>query len=183
MVSKRDEFMGPPTVAQRVELLEEKLNCLEETIRDEVTKTVEKAMEAMRHTMTEVLMEGQGMATKKMGAEFEALTGRLEGHVNRSREYHKTLINMMRNDQLKFQAEVRSTLTGIHTMQAPINDKVEASINRGDMFFPSPNSNLGINSKTIGGRDWIGEKLVGGEGFGGSSSQNGCSNSGNWRYR
>lgn len=128
-------------------------------------------------------MEGQGMATKKMGAEFEALTGRLEGRVSRSREYHETLINTMRSDHLKFQAEVRSTLTGIHTMQAPINDKVEASVNKGEMFFPTPNSQLGINGKTIGGRDWMGEKLVGGEGFSGGSSQSGGGNSGNWRYR
>lgn len=49
-------------------------------------------MDAMRHSLTEVLMECQTMAAKKMVAEFEALSGRLEGRVNQGIEYHETLI-------------------------------------------------------------------------------------------
>lgn len=80
--------------------------------------------------------------------------------MNRSREYHETLINTMQNDQLKFQSEMRSTLTRIQTMQAPIHEKGKASINRGELYFNSPNSNLGINSKPMGARDWMGERGV-----------------------
>lgn len=108
--------MGPPTVAQRVEMVEEKLQSMDETLKEMVGKTVDRAMEAMRHTMTEVLMDGQNQATKKMVAEFEALSGRLEGRVNRGREYHETLINTMRNDQLKFQAEMKSTIAGLQAI-------------------------------------------------------------------
>lgn len=104
--------MGPPTVAQRVELMEEKLQGMEESMKEMVTKAVDKAMETMRHTLTEVLLEGQTVAAKKMVAEFEALSGRLEGRVNRGREYHETLINAIRSEQLKFQTEMKSTITG-----------------------------------------------------------------------
>lgn len=53
-----------------------------------VLKAMERAMKVMKHSLTEVLMEGQTLATKQLGADFEAMTGRLEGRVNRSREYH-----------------------------------------------------------------------------------------------
>ena len=94
--------MGPPTVAQRLESVEEKLAEMEVVMKDFVTKAVDRAMEAMRQSLSEVLVEGQTMAAKQLGADFEALTGRLEGRVNRSREYHETLIHTMRTDQLKF---------------------------------------------------------------------------------
>ena len=121
--------MGPPTVTQRVDTLEEKVLDLDETLKEMVSQTVDKAMDAMRHSLTEVLLEGQSLAVKKMGAEFEALTGRLEGRVNRSREHHETLINTMRNDQLKFQADVRSTL-----------EKLDASAHRSDPLVSPLNS-------------------------------------------
>lgn len=162
------DLMGPPTVAQRLELLEEKLAEMEVTTKDFVTKAVDRAMEAMRHSLTEVLMEGQSVAAKQMGADFEALTGRLEGRVNRSREYHETLINAMRTDHLKFQAEMKSTLTGCQSKAAVHGDKAEGSVNRGDVVFNSPNSNhggvifnstmgvFGDDGKGVRGRDWNG---------------------------
>lgn len=109
--------------AQRVDLLEEKLTGVESSLSDLVTKTVDKAVEAMRHSLMEVVIEGQNMAMKTMGAELEALTGRLEGRVNRSHEYHETLINAMRNEQLKFQSEIKTTLTEIHTKPLPNQDR------------------------------------------------------------
>lgn len=62
--------MGPPTMAQRLDLIEERLMTLDESIKEMVSQTVDKAMEAMRHSLTEVLMEGQGMANKKLGVDF-----------------------------------------------------------------------------------------------------------------
>lgn len=67
--------MGPPTVAQKLELIEEKLTGMEEATKDLVSKAVERAMEAMKHSLTEVLLEGQTLAAKQLGADFEALTG------------------------------------------------------------------------------------------------------------
>lgn len=107
----------------------------------------------------------------------------MEGRVNRSREYHETLINTICNDQLKFQAEIRATLMGIQTMQQPIPNKIEASMNRGEFLFNSPHSNLVGSGKAIGGREWVGERGDSFGGFGGGSGQSGGINSSNWRYR
>lgn len=56
---------------------------LDETVAEQVSKAVEKAMEVMRLSLTDVLTEGQTLATKSMGAENETLVGRLEGRINR----------------------------------------------------------------------------------------------------
>lgn len=103
--------MGPPMLNQRVEEMEGRVADLDNTVTMMVSKAVEKAMEVMRHSLTEVLMEGQAQATKKLGGEIEVLAGRLEGSISRSREYQESLINSMRNKQIKFQSERRSTLT------------------------------------------------------------------------
>lgn len=105
--------------------------------------TVEKAMEAMRHSLTEVLLEGQTLATQKMGTEFETLATRLDGRVNRSREFHETLINTIRNDQLKFQTEIRSSLTGLHSIPNSGTEKGEGSVFRSDSLFAHPESGIG----------------------------------------
>lgn len=177
--------MGQLTVAQRVEVIEEKLAAVEESIKTMVAEMVDKAMDAMRHSLTEVLMEGQTLTAKKMVAELESklelLTGRLEGRVNRSCEYHETLINTMRNDQLKFQAEMRSTITGLQPTQIPTLDKAENSVNRDEMFLASHNSvfgGRGEKPRVLGGRDWDGETTEsGGNGFGNGNFLS------NWRYR
>lgn len=125
-----------------------------------VTTTVDKAVIAMRQSLTEIMMEGQTMAAQKMGAEFEVLSGRLEGRVSRSREYHESLINTMRNDQLQFQTEVRSTLTGFQSMKMPVFEKGQGSVNRGDPLTVSSNAALGVlgdeRGKSCGERDWAG---------------------------
>lgn len=63
--------MGPLTMTQRVEELEGKMVDLDKMVTSIVSKVVDKAMDAMRHSLTEVLMEGQNLATKKLGAEIE----------------------------------------------------------------------------------------------------------------
>lgn len=50
--------MGPPTEAQRLDLIEEKVTDLENVMKEMVAKAVETAMDAMRRSLTEVLMEG-----------------------------------------------------------------------------------------------------------------------------
>lgn len=79
--------MGLPTTAQRTDLLEEKATNIEHTMADMVSKAVERAMEAMRHSLTELIIESQSTAAKKMGVEFDAMSGILEGRLNRDREY------------------------------------------------------------------------------------------------
>lgn len=128
--------MGPPTVAQRIEQLEEKAANIEDSTTEMVAKAVERAMEAMRNFLTELVMENQSIASKNMSAEFEAMTGKLEGRINRSREYHELLINTMRNEQLKFQSEMKSTFTGLQSGQNPPLPKHDASVNHLGLSSP-----------------------------------------------
>lgn len=177
--------MGPPTVAQRVELLEEKLAEMEANTKELVSTAVEKAMEAVRHALTEVLMEGQNLTSKQIGADLEALTCRLEGRVNRSREYHETLINTMRNEKLKFQADVRSSSTEIQAKPVPQIDKAEGSVNRQGLLLTNPKSTIGVlgdENKGVGGKAWFGDNGGFGSGNGGGMSYGGGGKS-NWRYR
>lgn len=170
--------MGPSTVAQRVDLIEEKLQEMEESMKDLVMKSVEKAMDAMRHTLTEVLIEGQTLASKKMGDDFETLTARMEGRVHRSREHHESLLNTMRNDQLKFQAEVKSALTGFPGVPPQSFDKADGSVNRGTTPLGGPDLGTrghGEGSYGGGGRDGVGSGYGNGSGQGPGPQ--------NWRYR
>ncbi|XP_074346704.1 uncharacterized protein LOC141685510 [Apium graveolens] len=186
--------MGPPTLNQRLEEIEGKVAGLESSISTMVSNAVEKAIEAMRHSLTKVLIDGQNQATKKLGTELEIAAGRLEGRISRSREYQESLINTMRNEQIKFQAEVRSTLTEFQTFQAPANDKLEGSVNQPAsgiagmnthvQGFPTPL--LGFDEGGLGYRvrQWDGYGGGGGRndggGYGGGGSVSGP---GNWRFR
>lgn len=76
----------PPTMAQCVEQLEEKATNIEAIMAEMLSYAVERAMDAMRYTLTELVMESQAANAKIMGAEFEAMSGRLEERIARSRE-------------------------------------------------------------------------------------------------
>lgn len=80
--------MGPPTVTQRVERLKEKYTDLDGEISEMMTKAVERAVEAMP-IRSEVLLEGQMKAAKQLGEDLDSLAGRLEGHVQHTREFHE----------------------------------------------------------------------------------------------
>lgn len=121
--------MGPPTVTQRIDQLEEKAAGIEEKMMEMVANAVGRAMEAMRHTLDELVIEGQNTTTKKLGADLDAMAVRLEGRISRSREYQEALINTMRNNQVKFQTEIKSTLTGLSTSPVLSVDKAEGSSN------------------------------------------------------
>lgn len=113
--------MGQPTMAQRVEAIEEKMTTMEE---------------ALKTMMTE---------------------------------------------QLKFQAELRSTVTALQTKQVQTPDKAEGSVNRGEIRGARHTSVFGGGGEDpsgVGARDWDGG-LTGGRaiGFGNGYVQ------GNWKYR
>lgn len=161
-----------------MDVMEEKFVNLEEAMKDLVAKMVDKAVEAMRQSLTEVLMEGQTMVTKKFGTEFDSMAARLEGRINRSREYHESLINTMRNEQLQFQSEMGSVLMG---NKISMGEKLEGSnsqvisqahstpIGPGSQSHGMPNLGFGGGGRMTGSGSVIG----GGSGGG----------PGNWRYR
>lgn len=208
VVSEHRSEMGRPTVTQRVEQLEEKFTDLEGAVSNMVSKAVERAVEVMHHSLSEMLLEGQTKTTKQLGVDLEALAGRLEGRVQRTRDVHESLINSMKEEQLKFQLEIRSTLTGAHMSQIPVPKKPEGSVNN---MVVSPNSmvafmgsdgygqGVGVNGGpgesgnygVMGNYGGAGGNHIGGNtgpmmgnlGNNGRMGLNGGMGSGGWRYR
>lgn len=78
--------MVAPTVSQRVEDLEDSVVSMEVRVSDMVSQTVEKAVSAMKHSLVEMLLQGQAEVLKKHSGEMEVMAIRLEGRINRSRE-------------------------------------------------------------------------------------------------
>lgn len=177
--------MGPPTVAQRIEQLEEKTSNIEELITEMVTKAFERGLEAMRHSVTELVMENQALTSKNMGAEIEALSERLEGRINRSREYQEALINTIRTDQLKFQTEIKSVITGLQSGQIFPTHRMEdgaippgsSSSKNGSVLLGPEDSNKGLGNRTLERGFAGGMNLGNGIGIGSNSGV------GHWRYR
>lgn len=128
--------MGPPTKAQRSEQLEERLTDLDGSIVELVSKAVERGMEAMRSSLSTMLVENQTAVSQKFGAEFETLTTTLEGRLHRSREYHESLINVIRTEQLKFQSEIKSILNKSVALDPhATGGHREGSASKGSMVF------------------------------------------------
>ena len=65
--------MGPPTVNQRIEQLEDKATAIEESMSEMVTKAVDSALLAMKQALTELLMEGQAVTGKIVNRERQEL--------------------------------------------------------------------------------------------------------------
>lgn len=172
--------MGPPSNAQRLDLIEEKLNNMEEGVTARVAKAVDTAMDAMRHSLTQVLLEGQGQATKELGVEMEAMTMRLEGRINRTREYHESLINTLRSEQMKFQTEMKATITGIQSLHMPNPERFDKSVNHLGSVTGSLNLGPGGVGENVTGPGYTnlhnGNYVSGGSGGGPGGNSN-------WRYR
>ncbi|KAL8123139.1 hypothetical protein AgCh_011217 [Apium graveolens] len=131
---------------------------------------------------------------RKQHEDIKALTVRLEGRIRRSREHQEQMLNTLRNEQLKFQAEMRSTVTCNFSNQTQIGDKPAGSIAHNNMGSVSPRLGVGmggsfegkngngVNNQTIEeGGYGSGGGYIGGHGvYGGSGSGGGP---GNWRYR
>ncbi|XP_017233746.1 uncharacterized protein LOC108207825 [Daucus carota subsp. sativus] len=167
--------MGPPTVTQRLEQLEEKANEVETTMAEMAATVVDRAIEAMRLSLTELIREHQTLAATKLGADFETLASRLEGRLNRSREHQETLINTIRTDQLKFQDEVKSTLAGLVASSGSGHGRVEGS---GTAGGPVLGSGVGHAQGSVVTTGRLGGGYSGGfqgGGLGGGQT--------NWRYR
>lgn len=57
--------MQPPIASQRIEQLEEKATEMEDHMVEMVSKAVEAVMSAMRHSFTELFLEGQAANSRK----------------------------------------------------------------------------------------------------------------------
>lgn len=163
-----------PTVNQRVEELEEVVGNMDSKVADLVSKAVEKAVGAMKHSLVDLLLQGQSESAKKQGSEMEALVTRLEGRIARAREHQESMIYAMKNEQDNFQSELRSTLTGLQLHSV---EKLDGSVNQGESsirrIIQSPAKELDM------GNMFMSSPV--GQGYGGGTGQGG--GPGNWRYR
>lgn len=87
----------------------------------------------------------------------------------------------MKNEQLRFQAEMRSKITGIQASQVPLTNKPEGSVNK---FVASPSSMaafIGSESFGQGGKQVEGGsgQLFDGGGYGNFGGQGGAGGMGN----
>lgn len=130
----------------------------------------------MKHSLGELLLQGQAEATQKQGGELESLVTRLEGRILRAREHQESLIYSMKNEQENFQSEVRSTL---QSLQQPTSEKIEGNVNnhqgdssgRGVTLTPVRGMEMGA----MYGSPQLGRGPFSCGGFGGGL--------GTWRYR
>ncbi|KAK1357635.1 hypothetical protein POM88_050891 [Heracleum sosnowskyi] len=122
--------MGPPTVAQGIDQLDEKATAIEETMVDMVAKAVETAVNSLKQSLTEFLMEGQAAAARKIGEDLDEMAARLECRINRSREQQEQMINLMQSEQHKFCSEIRSSVTALQANNIQIGNKVENNTNQ-----------------------------------------------------
>lgn len=101
------------------------------------------------------------------------------------------MINTMRNEHIKFQMEMKSTLTELQSTQLPGNNKAEGSTNHpgtsspGMIFFSHDDLGKGFGGGLIAGGLKNGGVLGEiGKGIGGSYATGGSGGGpGNWRYR
>lgn len=83
----------------------------------------------MKHSLVDLLLQGQKENSQKISSEMESLISRLAGRNTRSREQQKKMIYAMKNDQEHFQSEIRSTITSLQTLHNNTPEKMDGSIN------------------------------------------------------
>lgn len=118
--------------------------------------------------------------------------GRLEGRIARSREHQEAMIYSMKNDQDHFQAEVRSTLTSLQSIQNHNSEKKEAGNTYSDSVVKAiaPIPSKVFDGGSMIGSPQTGQGLMGGSGFGGQGYDGNGYNgpgfgggTGSWKYR
>lgn len=119
--------MAPPsTENDRLSSVEEQLEAshmtMRETIAVEVGAAVKGAVAVMQQTLVNRFVATFEDIAKQQDDKIAAAITRLEGRINRSRDTHESLISTMRDDQLKFQSDVRSTLTNLQLSQGKLPD-------------------------------------------------------------
>lgn len=83
--------MGPPTAAQRLELLDEQMAAMHASIRVTVTEEVSAAIKgvvaAMEQALSNRVIQTFEETLKRQDAKIDETTTRLEGRISRSREH------------------------------------------------------------------------------------------------
>lgn len=139
--------------------LKEQMSSLHTSIAEQVTNAVQVALTSLQQTLAEQIATNLENAAKKPSEELAANTMRLEGRIDRTRENHEVAIEMMKQDQEKFQAEMRivvNELKGAQSQNSPtgqmgMQGNPVGNLTIGRVGFNVQNENLG--QRTVGSID------------------------------
>ena len=169
-----------PSVSQRVEELEDALGNIESRVTDLVSQAVEKAVDTMKHSLVELLLQGQVETSKKYGGELESLGSRLEGRLSRAREHQEALIYSMKTDLDQFQSEVRSSLASLSNRPPPFQPNMD-KLDSGAPMAGSSFQGGGHSSHRGSAAEGLFQSPMMERGFSGGGGSGG--GPGYWKYR
>lgn len=105
------------TEEERLDKLEAQLEASQRSMREsiavEVGAAVKGAVAVMQQTLINRFSTTFEEISKQQGEKLALATSRLESRLNRSRDIQETLISTMRDEQLKFLADIKSTLSNL----------------------------------------------------------------------
>lgn len=164
--------MTIPRDKERSEKIEEQLEATHGSIREiitvEVAAAVKGAMAAMQQSLVNRFVASFDEVAKQQDEKLTAAITRLEGRITRSRDTQESLINSMRDDQLRFQSDVRSTFT---TLQPVKSKQKEMSEQKEDGLVIGEGSSTG---ERRGGFGLVGSGIVLGAGSGVNGGDGSC---------
>lgn len=185
--------MGPAAATKKVEVLEEHWATIDSTIRSAVTEEVAAALKgavsAMEQNLANRFITTVEETFRRQEKQLEEVTCRLEGRISRTREANESMIGMIKNDQMKFQLEVRSALNDLRSVNKVIGKQQEVSPQHSGIipFGRNGNPNFGEGSGASNGHLFREESPIGkGSGGGpGGGYGNGVYGGGgtNWRHK
>ncbi|KAL8103703.1 hypothetical protein AgCh_028050 [Apium graveolens] len=144
--------MAPPTEKERLEKLEAQLEAMKGSIREtvtvEVSAAIKGAVAAMQQVLVDRLVASCDEISHQQDAKLDSAITRIEARLTKSRDTQEALITAMRDDQVRFQTDVRSTLTSIH--QAKSKQSTEVPRLRHDGVVFGEESSIGGGLGTIG---------------------------------
>lgn len=165
LVSEQIRSTAAYTNEDRLEKIEAQLekthDSIRETITAEVAAAVKGTVAAMQQVLVNRFVSSIDEISKQQDERLTAAIGRLEGRVTRSRDTQEALIKTVRDDQLKFQNDIRSTLTTLQGDKSMQHKKVLGQHEEGFVF--GEGSSTG-ERRGFGG---VGSGYGGGSGSGG----------------
>ncbi|XP_074349876.1 uncharacterized protein LOC141689476 [Apium graveolens] len=139
---------------------------------EEVTTAVKVAVAAMQQSLINRLAASVEEISKQQEDKLATAISRLEGRINRSREANETLISTMRDDRLRFQSDIRSTLNGPKILKSKQSDTTlqQSLVDLGIAEGSSSGGKMGGNPNLgVGGYAAVGSGAAGsggGPGYG-----------------
>lgn len=184
--------MGPSDkdrLAQIEEQLETQQRSLREAVTIEVSAAIKGAVAAMQQSLLTRVTSSFDEITKLQDEKLAAAITRLEGRITRSRDTQESLIAAMRDDQLKFQEDVRSSLSTFQSGPAKgvlAHENVVLGVVEGSGSGVGPKGGFygGIGSGSGGGPGSGGYRSGGGFGSGtGPGGGAGPNGRNSWRHK